>query len=209
MNHATNIVSRGRIVQPSALHPSPTLHRRDLPAIEICTIVGGREARGDDTGVSEIAITTPESRCHVRGSVIFVPSVMPVPGNAIDALWPTGTPAGFFGSTAIWVAKRDESTNGSAERVPVQNVAGNKNAFQTFPDIGCLGYAFETTSGTDEIWARINFDARSLVGFEGKWILRVAVAEHEQMREEEWNRVVGRFAVRAIRTCNLVAGSPT
>lgn len=205
---------RGRIVQPSALHPSPGFHRRDLFPVDLARCSGEESRELASGGVVEFVVTTPEVRSQVRLSLIFVPSTYPgglVPGlGVIDYFWPTPKPvpfASYFGATALWLAKRDESCNGSGENVPVENLVGDVWAPRPLPDPGCLGFTASAETCNDELWGRFTVDASLIVGFAGKWVLRASAVDYQGVSEQEWNRVVGRFAIRVIKSANLAGGN--
>lgn len=187
---------RRRIVQPSALHPSGEFQRRDLPAIDVA-FVAGVGGQGPQTGYAEFVMATPEVRCRIRGSLIFVPQLPGV--DLISTMWDAG---GKFGGSALWLAKRDEATNGSAERVPVENLVGAYGALRPIPDPGCLGFTFDLEVCADEVWGRFLVDS-TLMDFPGKWVLRPSAVAYQAMTDVEWNRLLGRFSVRALHAPTL------
>lgn len=199
-----------RNVQPSALHPSPLLHRRDLPPIVLARVFIDEEREGNETGTVEFVVTTPEVRCRILGALIWVPTSYPLgsTGQIVDRFWPAGHGAfTFWGDTALWLAKRHEAALISGVKVPTENVVGNIDTPRVFPDPGCLGCEFEAETYGDELWGRLFVDA-SLLASEGVWVLRAAAADYTGVNEVEWNRVLGKFAIRALNARQFVTTIP-
>jgi len=201
-----------RAVQPSGLHPSPEFHRQDLPARDIATITVEETRELPLTATASFVVQTPDVRCRVRGTLIFVPDGFPgaaTSGEIVDRFWPPSAPAGYFGTTSLWLAKRDEATNGSADRLPVENLVGSIAAFRPLPDPGCMGFTFDVESCNDEVWGRFAVDARQFVGHGGKWVLRTSAVAYESMTEGEWKRVSSRFAARVLTAAVLSSAGGT
>jgi hypothetical protein len=160
--------------------------------------------------VAEFVVGSPEVRCRVRGTLVFVPDLVPggtTPlAQTVDQFWPSAMTPSYFGATGLWLAKRDESTNGSGDRVPTENLVGGVYAPRTIPDQGCLGYTFEAETCSDELWGRLTVDGLAMAGATGKWVLRTSVVAYQLLTENEWRRVLGKFFARAVRTCTVVGG---
>lgn len=193
-----------RQVPASGLHPSPGFYRRDLFPVDVARI--GVGLGPGQTGNVEFVVTTPEVRTRVRFSLIFVPDN----GAGVAVLWPQPKPPGFttyFGATSLWLTKRDESCNGSGERVPVENLVGDVYLPRPFPDPGCLGFTVDAETMNDEIYGRMLVDGTNLAGG-GKWVLRVSVTAYQDLSQREWDRVVGKLAIRVISSVALSPGRP-
>lgn len=191
------------------------MRRRDLDVKDLCRIDGEDQRSGLPPGGDVVfAVTTPEVRTRLRFSLIFVPFSFPAgsSGDLIDRFWPNPKPPGFttfFATTALWLSKRDEPVNGSAENVPVQNLVGDIWTPTVLPDPGCLGFTREFETCNDEVYGRFHVDSTLFDGFSGKWVLRVSAAAYQGMTEDEWNRVMGRVAIRLIKTGNFGGPVPT
>lgn len=197
---------RSRIVQPSGLHASPGFFRRDLFPVDLARI--GVVTNGPPSGTVQFVVTTPEVRTRVRFSLVYVPAV--AGGNPVDTLWPQPKPPGFttnFGATSLWLCKRDESCNGSGERVPVENLVGDVYTPRPLPDNGCLGFTVDAESCNDEIYGRFFVDGTDLAAG-GKWVLRVSATAYQEVSQREWDRLVGKLAIRVISSADLTPGGP-
>jgi hypothetical protein len=207
---------RGRLVSPpSALHPSPGFHRRDLPAQLLCRStlpLDGRTVIG--TGTAQFVVTTPDVRARVKLDLIFVPdaAVQAAFPDLLGHFWGTKlAPVNLFDKCALWLTKRGEpGIHGG--HVNVENLLGDIYDGEPIPEPGCLGYHVEAETCAEELWGRVHFgDAEE--GFAvpmglGVWYVRAAAHGYEQMSEGEWERVVSRFAIRVEQSCVVTGELP-
>lgn len=198
-------MGRDRIVQPSALHLSPELRHIDLPPVQVVNVLASREAPSSpQTGVAEIVVQTPETRCRVKGVLLWVPRSTNLLVSPAD-YWPAG-PRNLFGATSIWLAKRDESAVNGRGAIPVENLAGDIFAGLQIPEPGCLGWMFEVQTSGQEVWGRFAVDATATGA--GQWMLKATCDAIDPMTDVEWNRVHSRFACRVVSGAVLQEGRP-
>lgn len=183
-----------RKVQPSALHYSPTLQRRDLSPLVLADCAA--EGRAAD-GVAEFAITTPEVRCRIKGVIRWVPSAANPLTRPDDYHYMSGAPplpTSRFAGTGLWLAKRDDVDLGGRGMAPVENLLGDIYT-PWLVDRGCLGILFEAETAAMELWGRFYVDLGGFPG-PGAWVLKAAANAVEPMNDTEWARVSSRFAIR-------------
>ncbi len=198
--------SSGRRVQPSALHPSPGFHRRDLPPVVVAEVALDDRTRAW-SGTAEFAVGTPEVRARIKGLLRWVPDASN-PLTLPEHYWlldPGGAHINLFGTTNLWLAKRDDVDHGGRGLMPVENLAGDRYAGLPIPEPGCLGWVFEAETTVPEIWGRFQIDASGGIGA-GRWVLSAAADAVDPMTEGEWDRVCSRFYVKVQRGLLLSNG---
>lgn len=200
---------RNVITPPSANHPSPGFHRRNLPALVVGRIVHDENVAVTDD--AEFVVTTPEVRARVRIDLVWCPDVSVAAPNEPETYWGTsGAKANLFDGCTLWLTKRAEATQHGVGCVNVENLVGDIYAPADIPEPGCLGYHVEAETCAEEIWGRFAVGGVSPApsGLPlGVWVLRVACDQKDEMTEDEWNRVLGKFSVRVRRVAvasNLV-----
>jgi hypothetical protein len=210
--------SATRIVQPSALHPSPSLQRRDLPPIDLCAVEPDGFTRDDDFGFVvepaptvyegdvDFVVTTPEVRSRIKVDLIYVPNMADPrrqPGPEYYWLDPvTAAHRNLFGNTALWMTKREEPALGGGYSENVENLVGDIYTSQPIPDPGCMGFVGEFETASQEVWGRLHVKSTDL--WSGRWVLKVAANAVYDMNDVEWNRVCSRFACRALGSLRLL-----
>jgi len=187
----------GRQVMRSAFHPTPGLHRKNLPSLILGRISDDFGRVQTTFGLARFVVTTPEVRCLTRIDLHWCPDTP----QTIEDLWGThDAPANAFAGHALWLTKRGEPGLHGAGQQNIENLLGDCYHGIDVPQPGCLGYHLEAETCADELWGRLRLggvDDQTLTDLPaGIWVLRAACDAVEQLSKEEWDRVLERFAVR-------------
>jgi len=152
----------------------------------------------------EFVVGTPEVRCRVKILLRWEPGADNPAVSPDDYHFLAGAPpvpVSRFGTTDLWLAKRDDVDLGGRGCAPVENLAGDIYAGLPIPDRGCLGFVCEAETTVQEIWGRVHLD--TLNTGTGRWVVAAAADAVDQMTEEEWARVSTRFFSRLIRGARM------
>jgi len=143
--------------------------------IILCRQTGG----GESSYTTTVLIPTPDSRCRVKVSVLFVPS--------------QGTnPADITGPSTIWIAACDYDQKGigggGTRTIPVTNVEGTEAAPTSIPAAaGLLGYSREFVTAADCLQAQFTTGSLAFPGF---WVLQTRIQPDAVTLEwGEWDEI--------------------
>lgn len=135
-----------------------------MPApIILCTNAGVAES--PLTYATRVRVPTPDSRCRVKLSILFVPTS----GEAPDDI---------TGNSTLWAAACDYDQKGIAggggRTIPETNLVGTEAAPTAIPvSAGLLGYSREFVTAADVIEA--NFATQTISGVQGAWVLQTRI----------------------------------
>lgn len=154
-----------------------------MPApILLCANTGGE---GGLTYSTVVRVPTPDSRCRVKLSIIYVPA----DGQA---------PADVTGATTVWVAGCDYDQRGvgggGGRTLPVTNVEGTQAVPTAIPKAaGLLGYSREFVTAADCLEATLVITSISGIG-QGTWVLQTRIQPDAVTLDwKEWEQIRALF----------------
>ena len=146
------------------------------PAIVLCTNGGA----GENTFSTVVRIPTPDSRCRVKLSILFVL----ISGESSNDI---------TGASTLWVAACDYDQRGAGggggRTIPMTNVEGTEAAPTSIPQsAGLLGYSREFVTAADCLEA--TFSTASLGLRQGAWMLQTRIQPDAVTLDwEEWDEI--------------------
>jgi hypothetical protein len=150
------------------------------PPIIVCTNSG----EGATTYNTVVQIPTPDSRCRVKVSILYVP----LAGDAPDDI---------TGFTNIWIAGCDFDQRGvgggGGRAIPATNVEGTEAAPTAIPkSTGLLGYSREFVTAADCL--QVTFSTASMGVGRGAWMLQCRLQPDAVTLEwKEWELIRALF----------------
>jgi len=154
-----------------------------MPApIVVCVNTGGE---GGASYSTIVRVPTPDSRCRVKISLIYVPG---------DGDLPTDV----TGAATVWIAGCDYDQRGvgggGGRTLPVTNVEGTKAAPTAIPKaVGLVGYSREFVTAADCLEVSVAITSITGIG-SGAWMLQTRIQPDAVTLEwKEWEQIRALF----------------
>lgn len=146
----------------------------------VCSNGGGE---GGNSYTTILRIPTPDSRCRVKVSIVYVPA-------------DSNNPTDITGFTTVWIAGCDFDQRGvgggGGRSLPVTNVEGTEAAPTAIPKAaGLLGYSREFVTAADCL--EVSFTTATISG-QGTWVLLTRLQPDAVTLDwKEWEQIRALF----------------